>query len=698
MSDATGPRDSPSATHRPSNRLAHETSPYLLQHAHNPVQWFPWGDEALRQARDANKPIFLSVGYSACHWCHVMERESFEDAETARLMNELFVNIKVDREERPDLDEIYMQAVQLFSGGHGGWPMSVFLTPKLEPFYAGTYFPPTPRHGMPSFRTTLQSVADAWTSRREHVDQTTQQVLAALQQMARVEADADVPGIEVLDAAYGMLRNSYDAGEGGFGGAPKFPHSMDIAFLLRYARRTGAGDARDMALRTLRKMARGGICDQLGGGFHRYSTDARWLVPHFEKMLYDNALLARTYLEGFLVSGDVFHRDVAERVLDYVQHEMCNPEGGFYSAQDADTEGEEGRYFVWTPREFADHCGAEDARVLCAYYGVTEHGNFENGTSVLSVPRDDDVVASELGISVPTLHDTIARARGRLVEARQRRVRPGLDDKIIAAWNGLMIRAFAQAHQVLRRPEYLTAARVAATFVLERSPDGVFRTWKDGRSSGPGFLDDWAGMIAAFLDLYEASFEPRWMEAARAWNETVLDEFRDTESGGFFYSSRRHQTLLTRSRNFLDTATPSGNSIQIGNLLRLSMWTGEGRLWDAAAQALRGLGRVVRQYPSAMGEMLCNLDLFHGPAQEVAIVGRGPQAEALVREAFAGFRPNKVVAGWPAEGDPADLALLADRALVDGKPAAYVCRKHACQAPVTGVGALGRTLDADART
>ncbi len=682
---------------RKANRLARETSPYLLQHKFNPVDWFPWGDEALQKARSENKPIFLSVGYSSCHWCHVMEHESFEDEQTARLMNELFVNVKVDREERPDVDEIYMQAVQLFSGGHGGWPMSVFLTPELEPFYAGTYFPPAPRHGMPSFRTVLQSVADAWQNRREHVSQTTQQVVSALQMMARVVADDDVPGTDMFDAAFGLLQSNYDPREGGFGGAPKFPHSMDIGFLLRYAQRKGNADAKDMALRTLRKMARGGMYDQLGGGFHRYSTDARWLVPHFEKMLYDNALLARAYLEGFQVSGDVFLRDVVEHVLHYVRREMTSPEGAFFSAQDADTEGEEGRYFVWTAREILDVCGETEGRVINAYYAVTEHGNFEHGTTVLSVPRDDDVVASELGMSLDALRDVLARGRKRLLEVREQRVRPGLDDKIIAAWNGMMIRAFAQAYQVLRRPEYLDAARAAGTFVLERSADGVFRTWKDGRASGPGFLDDWASMIAAYLDLYEATFEPRWIEAALQWNATVLQEFGDGDSGGFFYTGRRHQELLARSRNFLDTATPSGSSMHIGNLLRLSMLTGDGALWDRAASALRGLGKAIRQYPTAMGEMLCNLHLFHGPAAEVAVAGRGAQADALVHEAFGAFRPNTVVAGWPAEGAPAELGLLRDRSPVEDRPAAYVCQRHACGAPVTTPEALRAALDAALR-
>ncbi|UCE03368.1 MAG: thioredoxin domain-containing protein [Candidatus Latescibacterota bacterium] len=666
-----------------SNRLAQETSPYLLQHANNPVDWHPWGEEALRRSRAEQKPIFLSVGYSSCHWCHVMEQESFEDEETARLMNDLFVNIKVDREERPDLDEIYMHAVQLFSGGHGGWPMSVFLTPELQPYYAGTYFPPQSRHGMPSFRGVLQSAAAAWAQRRDDVVRTSQEVVDALQQMTALHSGDGVPGPETFDAAFTLLQRSFDDAHGGFGSAPKFPHPMEISFLLRFARRTGNDEASRMALHTLRKMARGGIYDQLRGGFHRYATDERWLVPHFEKMLYDNALLARAYIEAYQVTGESLFSRIAAEVLDFVSAEMTTADGAFCSAQDADSEGVEGRYFVWSADEIDDVCGATEGRIVRAYFGVTPSGNFEPGASVLSVPRDEEVVAVECGVGVEELRHLLQRARAALLARRGKRLAPGLDDKVIAAWNGLTIRAFAQAHRVLQHPQALARARSAARFILERSETGLFRTWKAERPSGPGFLDDYANMIAALLDLYEASFEPEWLEAAQKWNEVVLEEFLDAEGGGFFYTGPRHETLIARSRSYLDNAVPSGNSVQTSNLLRLGLLTGEKRLREVAARTLRALAGPMRQFPTAMGEMLCSLDLFLGPAAEVAVTGRGAGAETLAREIFAPFAPNKVVAGWPAAGAVAKIALLANRGLVEGAPAAYVCRGHACQAPVT---------------
>ena len=478
------------------------------------------------------------------------------------------------------------------------------------------------------------------------------------------------------------MRQRFDAQEGGFGGAPKFPHSMDVSFLLRYGRRTGNAEATRMALFTLRKMARGGMYDQVGGGFHRYATDARWLIPHFEKMLYDNALLARTYLEGYQVTGDAALRDVVREILAYVAREMTAPEGGFYSAQDADSEGIEGKFFAWTPAEIEAVCGTEEGRIVCSYYHVTPGGNFEHGASVLSVPRDPDVVALDLGLKPEALQEILTRARAALLAARERRVHPGRDDKIVAAWNGLMIRAWAQASQVLGDPEYLERARAAASFIRAESRDGLFRTWKDGRRSGAGFLDDYACMIAALLDLYEASFEPRWLEAAREWNDLVLREFSN-DSGAFAYTGVRHESLITSARNLLDNATPAGSSVQTANLLRLGMLTADDRLRERAERNLQALAPLLEQYAGARGEMLGALDLYHGPACEVAVAGQGATAEPLVRAVFAPFFPNKVVAGWPAEGTPADIALLRDRPPVDGKPAVYVCQHYTCRAPVT---------------
>jgi uncharacterized protein YyaL (SSP411 family) len=571
--------------------------------------------------------------------------------------------------------------------------MSVFLTPQLEPFFAGTYFPPDPRHGMPSFTMVLRSVADAYAQRRDDVSQTASQVVTALQRMAHVPPAEATPGLEVFDKAFQALEAVHDATHGGFGGAPKFPHSMDISFLLRYGQRHSNERATSMALHSLRQMSRGGIYDQLGGGFHRYATDARWLVPHFEKMLYDNALLARTCLEAYQVSGDPLFRQVTTETLQYVYREMRRPEGGFCSAQDADSEGLEGKFFVWTADEIDAVCGQELGSLARTVFGATREGNFEGGTNVLSMPRAPESLAGELGMDVGDLLAQVGEARRRLFEARSRRIAPDRDDKVIAAWNGLMIRAAAQAYQVLRQPQDLQCAREAADFILQESRDGLFRTWREGRVSGPAFLDDYACMIAALLDLYEASFEPRWLHAAQEWNVRVVDEFWDEPAGCFFFSGKRHEALLARSRQYLDHATPSGNAVQAANLLRLAMLGGEESGRDRARRIFQSLGQVLGQYTTAMGEMLCSLDLFHGPSCEVALVGQGEAFEALCQATFAGFLPNKVVAGWPPSGAPADLALLQARQPRPGaEAAAFVCRNHTCQAPVESPEALRQAL------
>ena len=667
-----------------ANRLASESSPYLLQHAHNPVDWYPWGEEAFAAAQQAKKPIFLSVGYSSCHWCHVMERESFEDAATAQLMNELFINIKVDREERPDVDEIYMHAVQLFSGGHGGWPMSVFLTPTQQPFYAGTYFPPQDRPGMPSFPRILRATASAWREKRDSVEDTGRQVVESLQQMAHIETDKELPGVDLLDSAYQLLQSQFDPEHGGFGSAPKFPHAMDVSLLLRYGQRTDINEPNRMALHTLHCMARGGLFDQLAGGFHRYSTDARWLIPHFEKMLYDNALLVRAYVDGWLVSRDDFHRQIAERTLAYVQREMTDAAGGFYSAQDADSEGVEGRYFVWTPQEIRAVLAEDLAQLAIIYYDIGDAGNFEHGASVLSVPRDDDLVAAELGLSWQDFQSRLLEVRERLLEHRHRRVAPETDDKIIVAWNSLMISAQARAFQVWRNAEWLRAAEKAAQFILQHSPEHLFRTYRRGTIVGHGFLDDYSAFVGACLDLYEATFAPHWLEQALRWNAIIDSDFSDLQNGGYFYSSRSHETLVAASRNFLDTATPSGNSLQLSNLLRLSHLTGEGRYGDRAQQTLRAHAHALRQYRTGMSEMLCALDFHLGPASEVVVAAQDETREQLLTEVFGVFHPNKVVAGWPLDQrPPAALGLLEGRQPPRVGGAVFVCRAQACQAPVS---------------
>jgi uncharacterized protein YyaL (SSP411 family) len=665
------------------NRLADASSPYLLQHAGNPVDWYPWGDEAFEAARRQDKPIFLSVGYSSCHWCHVMEHESFADDETAALMNDLFVNIKVDREELPDVDDIYMQAVQLFSGGHGGWPMSVFLTPSLEPFFAGTYFPPTERGGMPSFRRVLQAASEAWRERRDNVFETSGQVVRALQQMTALQPSTEMPGRDLLDTTFGLLQSSYDPEHGGFGGAPRFPRPMDLGFLLRYAKRTGVDDAHRMVSHTLHRMSRGGIFDQLGGGLHRYSTDARWLVPHFEKMLYDNALLVRVCVEAWQVGQDDALRHVAEHVLTYVEHELSDPAGGFWSAQDADSEGVEGRYFVWTAQEIRSVLPDDLARLALRYWDVTDSGNFEDGTTILSVPRDDDVVASELGLSWDRFHHQLEETRQRLLEHRRTRVAPATDDKIITAWNGLMISALVRAYQAWRQPAWLQRAERAATFIVEQSRDGLFRTWRRGRAQGRAYLDDHAAWIAACIDLFEATFDTHWLDQALQHNDIVESDFGDAESGGYLLSSRKHQSLIAAPRSFLDNAVPSGNSLQLSNLQRLAHLTGRQALHDRAQRLLQAHASVLRQYPTAMAEMLCGVDFHLGPVLEVVVSATEPQRELLCAEVFAAFHPNKVVAGWPVDPrQAARLDLLQARQPQPGEDAVFVCRQQVCQAPV----------------
>jgi hypothetical protein len=667
------------------NRLAQATSPYLLQHARNPVDWYPWGSEALEAARREDKPIFLSVGYSACHWCHVMERESFTDPETARVLNESFVSIKVDREERPDLDELYMQAVQLFTGGHGGWPMSVFLTPAGEPYMAGTYFPPVDRSGMPGFRTVLRFAAAAYRDRRTDVARTAEQVTDALRRLAAVQSGAALPGPEVLDAAWAAWRREYDAENGGFGGAPKFPQPMALGFLLRYHARCSEPQVLAVVEHTLTRMARGGIHDQLGGGFHRYATDAHWLVPHFEKMLVDNVLLARLYIEAWQVTGKPLYRDVASATLAYLTREMTAPEGGFCAAQDADSDGSEGAYFVWTPDQIAAAAAsAADAPMLCRYFGVGAAGNFAPGASVLSVPREPEVVAAELGVDAEQLGAVIERGRRDLLAARAARVPPARDDKVIVAWNGLAISAYARAARVFEDDGLLDRAVAAATFILDRAAGRVlFRTAVGDQVQGRGFLDDHAALVGALLDLYEASFEPRWLEAARDWNAATLADFWDPSAGGFYYTGRGHESLLARSRQAYDHAAPSGNALAAGNLARLAALTGEGDLEERARRTLALFAPTLDRAPGATAEMLSALDFCLGPVRQIALSGRGPAAKELLRETFRPFLPRKVVAGWPREGEPAELRLLENRAAPAGRAAAYVCQEFVCDRPVT---------------
>jgi len=673
------------------NRLAGEASPYLLQHADNPVAWYPWGEEALRRAREEDKPIFLSIGYAACHWCHVMAHESFEDPAVAAVLNEHFVNIKVDREERPDLDQIYMNAVVAMTG-HGGWPMSVFLTPQGVPFYGGTYFPPVARGGMPAFVDVLRAVAEAWRTRREQIEQGGAQMLELLR---REPARSDVVALtaETLDAALTALGRGYDLARGGWGGAPKFPQPMTIEFLLRTYVRTGDRSALTMATATLEHMARGGIYDHLGGGFHRYATDSAWLVPHFEKMLYDNAQLARIYAVAWQVTRRPLFRQVAEETLDYLVRHMRDPAGGFYSSEDADAEGEEGRFYVWSGEEIRAALGA-DADLFTDAYGVTPGGNFD-GKNVLHLTDDVQALAERHRLPSHEVAHRLAEARRVLFARRETRVRPGLDDKVLAAWNGLAVAAFADAARIFDRPDYRAIAERAAAFCVDRmrTPDGrLFRAWRAGAARLNAYLEDYANLVYGLLALYEATFDPRWFVEATRLAELMVTHYHDP-AGGFFDTSDDHEPLVVRPKDHQDNATPSGGAMASLVLLRLGALTGDGRYRLLAEAALRPLQPVAAAYPTAFAWWLCALDFALDRPREVAIIGdpASPDTRAMLQVARGPYRPNQVVAvGRP--GQPSPIPLLAGRGQVNGRATAYVCERHACRLPVDDPEALAAQL------
>jgi uncharacterized protein YyaL (SSP411 family) len=672
-----------------ANRLAQETSPYLLQHKDNPVEWYPWGPDALARARKLDRPLLVSIGYSSCHWCHVMERESFEDPEVAALMNERFVPIKVDREERPDVDGIYMEAVQGMTG-HGGWPLTAFCDSEGVPFYGGTYFPPEPRQGMPSFRMVLEAVAESWGSQRERIAESAERIRAQLGAVARASPSAEPVGPEILEGAVQRLRMAADMRNGGFGAAPKFPPADALEFLL--ARREP-----DVVELTLDRMACGGIHDQVGGGFARYAVDASWLVPHFEKMLYDNALLARAYLHGWQAHGHNRWREVCERTLGWALREMRGPEGGFYSALDADSEGEEGRFYLWSHEELAETLEAAglgaNAEAILGYWGVSDTGNFE-GRNILHVP---------LGAAARP-PEGLDRAREALYERRAQRVWPGLDDKRILSWNALMIAALADAGAVLRRDDYIEAATGCADFIWDRMRDGeghLTRTWKDGEARLNAYLEDHAYLLEALLTLYEATFEVRWFDAARETADAMIDRFADPENGAFFTTSHDHEELIARRKDGDDHPIPSGNSAAAFGLLRLAALTGERSYEEHAVSVFRLLGRLAAQHPQAVAHLLRAIDFHLARVQEVALVSpraerpeMGAMSHTLGRSAEGGhglgelaavvrseLRPHVVVAGGPEGTERPEL--MRERTAVDGRAAAYVCENFACQRPVT---------------
>ncbi len=667
------------------NRLIHETSPYLLQHAHNPVDWYPWGEEALEKAKAEDKPILLSIGYSSCHWCHAMAHESFEDEDIAQFMNENFVNIKVDREERPDLDNIYMRAVVAMTG-RGGWPLTVVLTPEGEPFFGGTYFPPEERQGLPSLRKVLQSVSHAYRERRDDILRSAQSIVGHI---AQQDVSPGVPEAELsattLDEAVRTLSKRFDRANGGFGAAPKFPQAMTLDFLLREYHRSGNSQALRIVERTLEKMAHGGIYDQLGGGFHRYSVDNKWLVPHFEKMLCDNALVSRLYLHAYQATGKPLYRRIVEETLEYVSREMTSPEGGFYSAQDADTDGEEGKFFVWTPDEIKAVLGEEEGALFNQYFAVTEEGNFE-GKSVLSIPRYPDVVAHLAGVSMERLEDVVTRGRQQLLEAREQRVRPDRDDKVITSWNGLMLASFAEAARILDREEYREAAVRNADFLLrELRRDGqLFRTYKDGQAKVQGYLEDYAFLSHGLLALYEATFEEMWFLEAQALADTILSRFKDQSTAGF-YDTDGEEALITRPRSWEDSAIPSGNSMAADILMRLAALTGQDGYEEAAVDILSATSHTAAQYPSTFGHLLSVLNFYLSPPEEIAILGdaTADDTQELLRVLYGHYRPSKVVAlGLPKGDQEAAVPLLAAKSQLEGHATAYVCHHFTCQTPV----------------
>ncbi len=674
-----------------TNELINETSPYLQQHAHNPVDWHGWNRAALAKAKTEEKPILLSIGYSACHWCHVMEHESFEDEHIAAIMNENFVNIKVDMEERPDIDKIYMRFVQLTTGS-GGWPLTVFLTPDQLPFFGGTYFPPNPRFNMPSFEQILTSVAEAYRVRRDEITHSAKDVLAGIKGIADGQRVAESFTDELLDSAFHRIIETFDNVNGGFGGAPKFPAPMTLEFLLRYYKRTGHKDALEVVVKTCNKMARGGIYDQLGGGFHRYSVDTTWMTPHFEKMLYDNAQLARIYVHLFQVTRDDFYKEIAIGTLDYIKREMLDENGGFFSAQDADSEGEEGKFFVWKPAEIAGILGEDDAKFFEVYFDVSDFGNFE-GKNILNVKRSIKETAEEFSVSEDLVMTSIETSKVKLFEARAKRIKPFRDEKILTAWNGLMLATFAEASAVFESAEYLITAKSNADFLIrELQDDGrLLRTWIDGKAKLNAYIEDYANLADGLFELFQASGESKYLFESKRLVDVMIEEFWDEESGGFYFTSNDHDELLVRSKDYFDNATPSGNSAAADVLLKLSKIFGDEKYERIAVLVLRIVAPQIRRHPGAFGRCLSAIDFYLSAVKEIVVIGdRGNELE---KELWRTYDPNKVVI--PVD-DPNDhesqLKILSGKKKIDGKATAFICEKFACKKPVTELSDLRRQI------
>ncbi len=686
---------------RKPNRLIHEKSPYLLQHAYNPLDWYPWGEEAIKKARQEDKPIFLSIGYSTCHWCHVMEKESFEDEEIARLMNEVFVSIKVDREERPDIDRLYMSVCQILTGS-GGWPLTILMTPDRKPFFAGTYFPRESRFGRIGLYELSLRIKDMWTKQRNELRISADKIVAALQQET-LSPSKEEPGEDVLKSAYEQFAGIYDEKHGGFGNAPKFPSPHNLTFLLRYWKRYKDDKALAMVENTLQAMRRGGIYDHIGFGFHRYSTDTEWLVPHFEKMLYDQALLAIAYIEAYQATGKEEYRKTAQEIFAYVLRDMTSPAGGFYSAEDADSEGEEGKFYLWD-KESIQHILNMDSELIIRVFNVKENGNFmeqgeeqRTGRNILHLKKSLPEISADLKVSEQDLEERLEKARGKLFTAREKRIHPHKDDKILVDWNGLMISALARGAQAFNNPEYAEAAARSADFILKnmlRPDGGLLHRYRDGEAAVSGLLDDYAFLVWGLLDLYEATFKVSYLEMAMELNSYLLKHFRDEKSGGFYFTPDTEEVLLIRQKESYDGALPSGNSVAMLNLLRLGRITANSDLEDKAANIGRSFFENIKQLPSAHSQLLAAVDFGLGPSYEVVIAGssNAKDTKSILKALGKNFAPNKVVILRPAEQESPDIVRLAkftgELSSIKGKATAYVCLNYSCQLPTTDINKM----------
>jgi len=684
-----------------SNRLINEKSPYLLQHARNPVNWYPWGEEVFQKAKEEDKPVFLSIGYATCHWCHVMAHESFEDEEVARILNKNYIAIKVDREERPDIDKIYMSVCQALTG-RGGWPLTILMTPEGKPFFAGTYFPKTARMGMPGLIDILNQIAAMWEKDRARILKTGQEITNAIQPGSDPDSPAHVVSVDTLKKGYSQLASRFDPKWGGFGTAPKFPTPHQLTFLLRWHRRSADPQPLKMVEKSLDAMRHGGIYDQIGSGFHRYSVDEQWLVPHFEKMLYDQAMLAMAYIEVYQATGKARFGKVAREIFAYVLRDMTAPEGGFYCAEDADSEGREGQFYVWTPEEIKGHLGDVPGDLFCRFYDITEKGNFEEGKSIPHMPLTLEAFAQKEGIDPAKLDTALKDARARLFDIRKKRVHPLKDDKILTSWNGLMIAALAKGYQALGDEPYVDAARKAADFILKnlRTSDGrLLRRYRNGEAAYPGYLDDYAFMVWGLIELYEATFEVTYLEAAIALNREMIDIFWDKKGGGLYFTGKGNEALITKSKEIYDGALPSGNSVAALNFLRLARMTGRIDLEKKAEQLTATFSREVTAQPIGYTQLLSALEFMLGPAQEIVIAGNLSldSTRDMVRVVHAGFLPNKVLLLHQNGPDGKRLEALSpftkEMRPINQKSTVYVCEQYACKAPVTDAGKLERLLN-----